>query len=91
MFRDISPSGHSIHVDSEYFREISSDHSQLLGVISCICNLSTRSDRVKWDNGTFRPPYTYSSNVHAEPSSEARCLIFGQTLRLLPFFMCANS
>ena len=27
MFRDISPSGHSIHVDSEYFREISSDHS----------------------------------------------------------------
>ena len=29
--------------------------------------------------------------THAQPSSGARCLIFGQTLRILPFFMCANS
>ena len=27
----------------------------------------------------------------AQPSSGARCLIFGRTLRLLPYFMCANS
>ena len=32
-----------------------------------------------------------SSNTHAQPSSGARCLIFGRTLRLLPYFMCANS
>ena len=32
-----------------------------------------------------------SSNTHAQPSSGARCLIFGPTLRLLPYFMCANS
>ena len=29
--------------------------------------------------------------MHAQPSSAARCLIFGQTLRLLPYFMCVNS
>ena len=29
--------------------------------------------------------------MHAEPSSGARDLIFGQILRLLPYFMCANS
>ena len=29
--------------------------------------------------------------MHAQPSSGAICLIFGQTLRLLPYFMCANS
>ena len=28
--------------------------------------------------------------MHAQPSSGARCLIFGQTLRLLPYFKCAN-
>ena len=44
-----------------------------------------------WDCGTFRPPYTHSSNAHAQPSSGARSLIFGRTLRLLPYFMCANS
>ena len=42
-----------------------------------------------WDYGTFRPPY--SSHAHAQPSSGARCLIFGRTLRQLPYFMCANS
>ena len=26
-----------------------------------------------------------------QPSSGARCLIFGRTLRLRPYFMCANS
>ena len=31
-----------------------------------------------------------SSNTHAQPSNRARCLIFGLTLRLLPYFMCAN-
>ena len=31
------------------------------------------------------------SNTHAQPSSGARCLIFGLTLRLLPYFMCENS
>ena len=34
---------------------------------------------------------THSSNAHAQPSSGARCLIVGRTLRLLPYFMCANS
>ena len=34
---------------------------------------------------------THSSNAHAQLSSGARCLMFGQTLRLLPYFMCANS
>ena len=32
-----------------------------------------------------------SSNTHAQPSSGARYLIVGQTLCLLPYFMCANS
>ena len=27
----------------------------------------------------------------SHPSNEARCMIFGWTLRLLPYFMCANS
>ena len=31
-----------------------------------------------WDYGTFRPPETHSSNAHAQPSSGARSLIFGQ-------------
>ena len=44
-----------------------------------------------WDYGIFRSLYTHSSNAHSQPSSGARCLIFGQTLRLLPYFMCANS
>ena len=46
---------------------------------------------MSWDNGTFRPPKSHSSNVHAQPTSGARCLIFGRTPRLRPFFMCANS
>ena len=32
-----------------------------------------------------------SSNAHAHPCSGARCLIFGLTLHLLPYFMCAKS
>ena len=32
-----------------------------------------------------------SLNAHAQPSSRAICLIFGRTLRLLPYFVCANS
>ena len=30
-------------------------------------------------------------NAYAQPSNGARCLIVGRTLRLLPYFMCANS
>ena len=29
--------------------------------------------------------------MHTQPSSGARCVIFGRTLRLLPYFMCMNS
>ena len=32
-----------------------------------------------------------SSNTHAQQSSGATRLIFGQTLHLLPYFMCVNS
>ena len=32
-----------------------------------------------------------SSNAHLHTSNGARCLIFGRTLCLLPYFMCANS
>ena len=32
-----------------------------------------------------------SKASHAQPSSGARCLIFGWVPRLLPYFMCANS
>ena len=32
-----------------------------------------------------------SLNVHTQPCSGARCLIFGWTLCLLPSFICANS
>ena len=39
----------------------------------------------------FLSSVNLSSNAHAQPSSRARCLIFGRTLRLLPYFMCANS
>ena len=46
---------------------------------------------ILWDYCTFRPPYTHSSNVHVQPSTGARYLIFGWTFRLLPYFMCANS
>ena len=34
---------------------------------------------------------THSLNTHAQPSSGAKCLIFGRTFRLFPYFMCANS
>ena len=43
------------------------------------------------DYGTFRPPYTHSSVPHAQISSGARCLIFSNTLHLLPYLVCANS
>ena len=46
---------------------------------------------MSWDYGTFHPPYTHSSNAHAQPSSGARCLNFGRTLCQLPYFMYANS
>ena len=39
----------------------------------------------------FVLPNLIFSNMYAQPSSGARCLIFGWTLRLLPYFMCANS
>ena len=31
------------------------------------------------------------TRIYAQPSNGARCLIFGRTHRLLPYFMCANS
>ena len=31
-----------------------------------------------------------SSNVHAQPSSETGCLIFGRTLRLLLLYVCES-
>ena len=40
---------------------------------------------ISWDYGT------HSSNAHAQPSNGARCRVFGRTLRLLPYFMWANS
>ena len=46
---------------------------------------------ISWGYGTFRPPWTHSSNTHVQSSSGDRCLIFGRTLRLFPYFMCANS
>ena len=48
---------------------------------------------ISWDYDTFRPPLTHSSNAHEQPSSEARYmyLIFVRTLRLLSYFICANS
>ena len=46
---------------------------------------------ISWDYGTFHPPQTHSSNTHVQPSSGARCLIFGRILLLLPYFVCANS
>ena len=33
----------------------------------------------------------FSSNTHAQLSSGAKCVIFSRALRLLPYFMCANS
>ena len=66
-----------------------------------ICIYSTVTDfyrqRYFWiKNGEckcwiFRPSSTHSSNAHAQLSSGARCLIFGRTLCLLPYFMWANS
>ena len=44
-----------------------------------------------WDYGTFRPLQAHSSNMHTQPPSAARCLIFGRTLRLRPYFMYVNS
>ena len=29
--------------------------------------------------------------MDGQPASGARCLIFGRTIRLLPYFMCANN
>ena len=44
-----------------------------------------------WDYDTYRPPVTQSSNTHAQQSTGATNLISGQTLRVLPYYMCANS
>ena len=41
--------------DFDYFREISSDHSQLLEVISRKFNQITRSDRVKMSHDMIKP------------------------------------
>ena len=44
-----------------------------------------------WDHGTFCPPLTHSSNTLAQPSSATRCLNFGPTYHLLPYFMFVKS
>ena len=41
-----------------------------------------------WDCGIFCSP---SSNMHAQPSSGAKCLIFGRIFCLLPYFKFVNS
>ena len=46
---------------------------------------------ISWDYGTIGPPVNSFLNMHAQPSSGARCLIFGLTLFLFLYFMCANS
>ena len=57
------------------------------GVSTRCVNLETEICASSWDYGTF----INSSNAHAQPSSGAKCLIFGRTLCLLPYIMCANS
>ena len=37
------------------------------------------------------PKFILQTLAHAQPSSGTRCLIFGRTIRLLPYFVCANS
>ena len=39
----------------------------------------------------FSSSITHFSNAHAQPYSRDKCLIFGWTLCLLPYFICANS
>ena len=51
---------------------------KLLHVYHRDCNWA-----ISWDHGTFRPPSAHSSNAHAQPSSGARCLIFGRTFHSL--------
>ena len=53
--------------------------------------------KIKRNKSSFEPAheimvlFALYKHIHAQPSSGARCLIFGRTLRLLPYFMCANS
>ena len=54
-------------------------------------NIVTTIWAISWDYGTFCPPLTHSLNARRQPSSGARCVIFGRNLRLLPYFMYANS
>ena len=49
------------------------------------------SDKFEPSHETMAHFSSVNSNQHAQASSGARCLIFGRTLRLLPYFMCANS
>ena len=61
------------------------------GLLICMCYWAELKWDISWDYGTFHPLYTHSSNMHAQPSSGDKCLIFGWTLCLLPYFMWANS
>ena len=47
----------------------------------------------KWAMRLWHFPSSVNSffSAHVQPSSGARYLFFGQTFRLLPYFMCANS
>ena len=42
-------------------------------------------------NGTFRSPKSHSSNAHAQPFSELRCIILGLNLRLVLYSICAKA
>ena len=76
------------------------DPSELLRM--CVWRISNHTTLRSFfcREGSFEPAHeimtlfvlrTHSSNAHAQPFSGARCQMFGRTLRLLPYFMCANS
>ena len=68
------------HITVNVFRSLSLD----------TCSINTYEP---WHESMvyFRHPWTHPSNAHEQLSSGARCLIFGRTIRLLPYIMCANS
>ena len=65
--------------------------STVLAICLCVCvsPLCDLSQLMRF--WYFSSSLTRSSIVHAQPSSGARCPIFSRTLRLLPYFVCANS
>ena len=79
----------------DLFLQKFSNWSNSLDHVLWFCSGSTRFAKVHLSQ-LMRLWYFSSSvnsffNAHAQPSSWARCLIFDQALRLLPYFMCVNS